>query len=81
MIRSPIFVDEDGQRLPTRPCERCGTVVAINRYRMKWLRLLDMPLFRETSAVAWCGHRQEGVPVPSVDREWCWVVPILGEAA
>jgi hypothetical protein len=43
--------------------------------------VVGAPLFRVASVVAWCGHEQEGIPVPELGRPWAWVVPIIGEAA
>lgn len=34
--------------------------------------------FRVWSVVEWCGHRVEGVPVPTEDGRWR-LIPILGE--
>ena len=36
--------------------------------------------FREWSVVEWCGHRTEGIPVPTDDGRWR-LLPILGEAS
>ena len=78
-VRVPIWLDEARQRLPTRPC-RCGRTIPIYHYRVPMLRFVDAPLFRMTTVVEWCGHQQEGIPVPALDREWVWIVPVLGEA-
>jgi hypothetical protein len=36
--------------------------------------------FRVWGTVEWCGHRVEGIPVPTEDGRWR-LIPILGEAS
>jgi len=67
----PIWFNEDGQRAETRPCPRpgCGREYPIRRHRYQTLRLIGWPLYRVASAVEWCGHRHEFIPVPD-EGEW-----------
>jgi len=43
------------------------------------VRLIGWPLYRVTSVVQWCGHRQDFIPVPD-EGEWVRMVPIIGTA-
>ena len=76
-----IWVNEDGQRAPTRQCPRpgCGREYPIRRYRYETLRQIGWPLFRVASFTSWCGHGQEVIPVPG-DAEWARLVPVIGTA-
>jgi hypothetical protein len=74
----PIWVNEDGQRVQTRPCPwlGCGREVPIRRYSHQILRLIGWPLYRVASVVQWCGHRQEFILVPD-EGEWVQMVPTI----
>jgi len=77
----PYWVDENGRRVPTRPCPRpgCGREYPLHRYRHETLRLIGWPLYRVASFINWCGHRQEFIPVPDGDGRARYI-PIIGEA-
>jgi hypothetical protein len=76
----PVWTDDHGQPLPTRPCPRCGAAVPIRRYRPEQLKTMGWELFAEVSYVNWCGHLQDLVTMPYGDGEW-WLMPVLGEVA
>jgi len=57
----------------------CGREYPIRRYRYQTLRLIGWPLYRVASAVEWCGHRHEFIPVPD-EGEWIRFIPLIGEA-
>jgi len=44
------------------------------------LRFYGWQPFQIWSSVEWCGHRVEGIPVPTEDGRWR-LIPILGEAS
>lgn len=79
--RVPIWVDEHGRRMQTRPCHRRGRPVAVGHsYRHEHMRKIRWALFAEASYVEWCGHGQQFIVVPHGDGETGRLVPILGEA-
>ena len=77
----PIWLDEDCQRVQTRPYPRpgCGREHPLRRYRYEVLRQIGWPLFRVARFVDWCGHEQELIPMPD-DGEWVRLVPVIGTA-
>ena len=75
----PIWLDETGAPLPTRPCLRCGRPTPIVRYRISTVKNVGWQLFAPCLVVEWCGHSQEWIPMPASDG-WIDLVPILGEA-
>jgi len=36
----PIWLDEQGERRPTRPCQRCGCEAPVFRFRVEDLKLV-----------------------------------------
>jgi len=48
--------------------------------RVEHLKLVGWRPFAVASHTNWCGHGQEFIPVPEHDG-WCWLIPVLGEAA
>jgi hypothetical protein len=76
----PVWLDDQGQRRPTRPCPRCGREAPVFRLRIEHLRLVGWRLFTVASYTNCCGHGQEFIPVPD-DDGWCQMISLLGEAA
>ncbi len=79
MCRPPVWLDEQGNRRPVRPCPRCGGDVPVTRYAPTTLRQLGWRPYDVVSTVNWCGHGQECILVPE-SAEWIGEVPVLGEA-
>ncbi len=75
----PLWLDDHGQRRPTRPCLRCGREAPVFRFRVEHLKLMGWRLYAVASYTNWCGHGQEFIPVPD-DGAWCWMIPVLSEA-
>jgi hypothetical protein len=76
-----IWLDEFGNRRPTRPCPRCGTVIpAALRLRVEDVRRVGWQPYTPAQYVEWCGHAQEVIPIPQRDG-LCRLVPVLGEAS
>ena len=61
------------------PVPNRGREYPIRRYRYQTLRLIGWPFYRVASAVEWCGHRHEFIPVPD-EGEWIHFIPLMGEA-
>ncbi len=76
----PIWLDDQGGRQPTRPCAKCGKDEPVRRLRFDHLRMIGWKALGTVQTVEWCGHGQEFIPVPD-DDGWCWMIPVLGEAA
>jgi hypothetical protein len=77
----PIWVDDQGRRVPTRPCPEPGRTRewAIRRYRFEhlpWSGWPTQPMF----VVNWCGHGQQFVPWPEADGYWT-LVPVVEAVA
>ena len=76
----PIWLDEHGQRRPTRPCPRCGKESPEHRCRFEHLRMIGWGQPRQVlKIVNWCGHSQDFVAWPEADGDWR-LVPVWGEA-
>lgn len=75
-----VWVDENGQPLPTRPCALCGAVLPVRCYGLDPLTRIGWEPFAEVSYVNWCGHRQKFVTLPQAEG-WWGLVPVFGEAA
>lgn len=71
----PIWLDEQGQPLPTRPCSRCGVQVPVTRHLSpRAARALGWVPYRSVRVVEFCGRASELLPSP-------WgLLPVLGEA-
>lgn len=78
----PIWLDEHGQRVPTRPCSRpaCDREWPVYRYRLPHLLMAGWKPMKTMLVVNYCGHGQEFIPWPEADDYWT-LVPVLGEAA
>jgi hypothetical protein len=76
----PIWLDEQGQPRPIRPCVRCGRGAPVFHMPREALRNLGWRVYAPAEFVNWCGHAQEFIPVPDTDGR-CRMIPILGEAA
>jgi hypothetical protein len=63
----PIWLDEHGQRRPTRACPKCGRDEPVLRLRYEGLRMNGWKPMKTMLVVNWCGHGQEFVPVPEGD--------------
>jgi len=77
----PIWVDEYGKEVPTRPCRvpDCKREWAVRRYRFEHLMWTGWPA-TPMVVVNWCGHGQEFVPWPEADRYWV-LVPVVEAVA
>jgi hypothetical protein len=80
-MAGPIWLDENGRRVPTRKCRHptCNRKYPLRRYRYATLKQIGWPLYRDASFTNWCGHGQEVIPVPD-DTEWVRLVPTIGTA-
>ena len=76
----PIWLDEHGQRVPTRPCPKCGLPDSVLRLRYEHLRANGWKPCKTFTMVNWCGHGQEYQPWLQPDGWWL-LLPVLGEAA
>ncbi len=76
----PIWLDEHGQGVPTRPCAKCGKDEPVRRLRFDHLRMIGWKLLGTVQIVNWCEHGQDYVPWPEGDG-YRRLVPIAGEAA
>ena len=76
----PIWLDDTGRRVPTRPCDRCGREIAVHSYRLEHLRLIGWQLYRTVTVVGWCGHGQEFIPLPAPAGR-VQLVLVVGEAS
>jgi hypothetical protein len=63
-MASPIWLDEHGQRRPTRPCPKCGREEPVLRLRYEHLRMNGWKPMKTMVVVNWCGHGKEFLPVP-----------------
>jgi len=76
----PIWLDERGRRVPTRPCPRCGRETPVYRLTAERAHRISWQPWQVWSVVSWCGHQQEGIPVLAADGLW-ELIPVLGEAS
>jgi hypothetical protein len=74
------WLDQHGRPRRTMPCSRCGSPVPIYDQPAEVMRLLGWRPWGEVDYVAWCGHKQEFIALPTADGG-CELVPIMGEAA
>ena len=77
----PIWLNEHGQRAPTRPCHvpGCTREWAVRRYKFEhlhWTGWRTHPMV----VVNWCGHGQEFVPWPDKDGFWT-LMPVVEAVA
>lgn len=75
----PTWLDERGQSHAKRPCPKCGREILVVTLPPDLLKWCGGRPFEVWGIVEWCGHRVEGIPVPSEDGRWR-LIPILGEA-
>ena len=78
----PIWHDEHGQRVPTRPCHVSKYDREWPQYRHRFEHLI-MAGWKPTKpmlVVNWCGHGQEFVPWPEKDGYWV-LVPVVEAVA
>jgi hypothetical protein len=71
-----LWVDEQSQPCPTRPCPKCGRVIPVNRWPVKTLPTTKRWPYQVLTFVEWCGYQQEVVLVPEGDR-WNAEIPVL----
>lgn len=62
LMTPPMWLDEHGERLPTRPCPKCGLSDPVLRLRYEHLRMNGWKPCKTFSMVNWCGHGQEFIP-------------------
>jgi hypothetical protein len=58
----------------------CGREIPVMVLPPELLRFYGWKPFNAWSVVEWCGHRVEGIPVPTEDGRWR-LIPVLGEAS
>ena len=77
----PIWLNEHGQRDPTRRCHvpGCTREWAVRRYKFEHLHWTGWPT-HPMVVVNWCGHGQEFVPWPDKDGYWV-LVPVVEAVA
>ena len=80
-MSSPIWFNEHGHRVPTRPCyvPTCTRDWPVRRYRFEHLPWTGWPT-QPIVVVNWCGHGQEFVPWPDKDGYWA-LVPVVEAVA
>ncbi len=66
----PIWLDESGQRRPTRSCPKCGKDEPVRRLRFDHLRMIGWKPLGTVQIVNWCGHGREYSPWPDPDGYW-----------
>jgi hypothetical protein len=71
----PIWLDEHGQRRPTRPCPKCDRQEPVLRLRYEHLRMNGWKPMKTMQVVNWCGHGQQFIPWPQADGYWL-LVPV-----
>jgi len=71
----PVWLDEHGQRRPTRPRPKCGLPDPYLRLRYEHLRANGWQPFKPFSMMNWCGHGHEYQPWLQGDGWWL-LVPI-----
>jgi hypothetical protein len=76
----PIWLDERGRPRSKQPCPSCGREIPVIALPPELLRFYGWQPFQVWGTVEWCGHRAEGIPVPTEDGRWR-LIPILGEAS
>ena len=78
----PIWLDEHGQRLPTRKCSRpaCDREYPVRRYRYDHAVIHGWALYRVGWFLNWCGHTQEFIILPDANVDYVRLVPIMGQA-
>jgi hypothetical protein len=79
-LNPPTWLDERGQPRPKRPCPRCGREIAVVTLPSEHLRSWGWHPLQLSGYIEWCGHRVEGIPVPTVDGRWRLIV-VEGEAS
>ena len=80
VMTPPVWRDDDGRDLPTRPCPQCGRVIPIHTRWWPTAGGVKHEPFEVFDYVEWCGHRQEVILVPR-DDGWWGEIPVLGEAS
>ena len=78
----PIWLDEHGQRVPTRPCHvpNCTREWPQYRKRLQHLIMAGWKPMKPMLDVNWCGHSQQVIPWPDADGYWS-LVPIVEAVA
>src|SRR5260370_8922458 len=66
-VANPFWTDGKGNRLPTKPCPRCGANVGPMSLRVENLRHLGWEPYTVQSYQSWCGHTQAVIPFPRPD--------------
>ena len=52
----PIWRDEDGKLVPTRPCTRCGAMIPVKKLLASTLRVHGWQPYGLATWVTWCGR-------------------------
>ena len=66
----PDWLDEHGQRRPTRQCWKCVREEPVIRLHYKSLRMIGWKPLGTVYAVNYSGHGNECVPWPEPDGYW-----------
>jgi hypothetical protein len=69
----PVWLDEHGRRVPTRPCDvpNCDREWPVRRYRFEHLCMIGWAKPRQVQQIVnWCGHSQDFVAWPEADGYW-----------
>ena len=69
----PVWLDEHGQRVLTRPCAtpKCDRLWPVRRHRFEHLVMIGWAKPRQViKIVNWCGHSQDFVAWPEADDYW-----------
>jgi hypothetical protein len=67
-MADPFWTDRHGNRLPLKPCPKCGANVGPMPLRVENLRHLGWQPYMVQNYQSWCGHAQEIIPFP----RRCW---------
>ncbi len=67
-MTSPIWLDENGQRRPTRPCPRCRLPNPVLRLRYEHLLMNGLTPMKTFTMLNWCGHGKESAPSPNAQE-------------
>ena len=81
-MSQPYWHDENGQRIPSRPCHvpKCDREWPVYRHHLQHLIMAGWKPMKPILCVNWCGHSQQFIPWPEKDGLWV-LVPIVDAVA
>jgi hypothetical protein len=81
-MSQPYWHDENGQRIPSRPCHvpKCDREWPVYRHHLRHLIMAGWKPMKPILSVNWCGHSQQFIPWPEKDGLWV-LVPIVDAVA